>query len=144
MSDMHKSACEKVMHLNRLMRRNMFPRDLDPIMDKTRGQGRVMAILKIKSEISTRDLAFLMEIRQQSLNELLLRLERDGYVERVPSEEDKRVMIVRLTEKGQQLNQDPFDAESIFDCLDEEELGSLNAILGKVIASLEEKCADDG
>ena len=30
MSDMHKSACEKVMHLNRLMRRSMFPRDLDP------------------------------------------------------------------------------------------------------------------
>jgi DNA-binding MarR family transcriptional regulator len=85
-----------------------------------------------------------MGIRQQSLNELLLRLERDGYAERVPSEEDRRVMIVRLTEKGRQLNQDPFDAEDIFGCLNEEELGSLNAILGKVIANLEEKSADEG
>ena len=144
MSDKHKSACEKVLHLNRLMRRAMFAKDPEPIMDKSQGQGRVIAILKIKPEISTRDLAFLMEIRQQSLNELLLRLERDGYVERVPSEDDRRVMMVRLTDKGGKLDQNPFDAEDIFGCLSEEELESLDTILGKVVGSMEEKAAEEG
>ena len=41
-----------------------------PFADTSRGQGRVLALLKIQPEISTRDLAYLLNIRQQSLNEL--------------------------------------------------------------------------
>ncbi len=45
------------------------------------------------------DLSYLLGIRQQSLNEPLNKLEKSGYVERRPSEEDRRVMVVHLTEK---------------------------------------------
>lgn len=50
-----------------------------PFADTSRGQGRVLAILKMKPEISTKDLAYLLGIRQQSLNELLNKLEKKEY-----------------------------------------------------------------
>lgn len=47
------------------------------------------------------DLSYLLGIRQQSLN----KLEKSGYVERRPSEADRRVMVVHLTEKGKTIQQ---------------------------------------
>lgn len=65
--------------------------------NRNEGQGRVLALLKIQPEIATKDMAYLLGIKQQSLNELLKKLEKSGYVKRKPSKEDKRVMIVCLT-----------------------------------------------
>ena len=50
----------------------------------------------------TKDIAYLLNIRQQSLNESLKRLEENEYIKRTPSPEDKRIMIVNLTDKGQE------------------------------------------
>ncbi|WP_236880714.1 winged helix DNA-binding protein [Clostridioides difficile] len=41
-------------------------------------------------------------------------MEKNGYVERKPSENDKRVMIVHLTEKGKQVQQPKTDYQNIF------------------------------
>ena len=56
--------------------------------------------LQLSSPIPTRDLAFLLGMRQQSLNELIVKLEADGYITRAPSLSDKRVMEVHLTDEG--------------------------------------------
>ena len=71
-----------------------------PAGDPHRGQGRVMALLKMRPEISQKELAYLLDIRPQSLGELLAKLERNGYIERSASEEDRRGMNIRLTEAG--------------------------------------------
>lgn len=49
-----------------------------------------MAFLKLRDGIRTRDLAYLLDIRISSLNELLAKLEKNGYITREPSQEDRR------------------------------------------------------
>lgn len=112
-----------------------------PFGDRSRGQGRVLAMLKLKPEIGTRDLAYLLGIRQQSLNETLNKLERSGYVERRPSEHDRRVLIVYLTEKGKDARPPENDYSDIFGCLTGKELEDFGAYLDRVIAALETRVA---
>ena len=45
-----------------------------PLADTTRGRGRVLAALKMQSPIPTRELAYLLDIRQQSLNDAAKKL----------------------------------------------------------------------
>lgn len=114
-----------------------------PFADPTRGQGRVLAMLKLQPEISTKDLSYLLGIRQQSLNELLNKLEKGGYIERTPSEADRRVMMVRLTEKGREGKQADPDISGIFDCLTEEERTFFGDYLDRVIAALEARVGSE-
>lgn len=107
--------------------------------DPTRGQGRVLAALQLSSPIPTRDLAFLLGMRQQSLNELIVKLEADGYITRAPSLSDKRVMEVHLTDEGAAVQVgvgvggiDPLQG------LSDDRVASLMAILDTMIATLEE------
>lgn len=137
MDDMYTAIYEKLSTLQWLMkRRQMFSQaHSGPFADPTRGQGRILAMLKIQPEIKTRELAYLLGIRQQSLNELLNKLEKSGHVERGPSEEDRRVMVVRLTEKGREVQQPETDYQEILDCLSAEELQQLGEYLDRIIAA---------
>lgn len=137
MDDMYTAVYEKLSTLQWLMkRRQMFSQaQSGPFADPARGQGRILAMLKIQPEIKTRELAYLLGIRQQSLNELLNKLEKSGHVERGPSEEDRRVMIVRLTEKGKEVQQPETDYQEILDCLSAEELQQFGEYLDRIIAA---------
>lgn len=108
-----------------------------------RGQGRVLAILKLKPEISQKELGYLLDMSKQSLAELLAKLERNGYITREPSEEDKRVMTIRLTEKGRKaaegVDNDSLETTKLLDCLNEEELASFSDYLGRIIRRYEER-----
>lgn len=85
--------------------------DLPPPSDGTKGdprgdirnehgRGRLMGILNDRGSMSQCRLAKLLEIRPQSLSELLVKMEGDGLVTRVQSEEDRRQIIVSLTDEG--------------------------------------------
>lgn len=139
MHDIYSDLYEKLSTLQWLMKRHqMFCQaESGPFADTSRGQGRILAMLKIQPEITTKELAYLLGIRQQSLNELLNKLEKNGYVERKPSENDKRVMIVHLTEKGKQLQQPETDYQSIFNCLLPEELQQLSQYLDRIIEAFQ-------
>ena len=100
-------------------------------------------MLKIQPEIKTRELAYLLGIRQQSLNELLNKLEKSGYVERRPYEKDKRVMVVHLTEKGKKIPQPETDYQEILDCLSLEELQQFGEYLDRIIAAFGIQEVDD-
>ncbi len=139
MNDIYSEIYEKMSTLQWLMKRHqMFCQaESGPFADTTRGQGRILAMLKIQPEIATKELAYLLGIRQQSLDELLNKLEKNGYVERKPSENDKRVMIVHLTEKGKQIQQPQTDYQKIFDCLLPEELQQLSQYLDRIIEAFQ-------
>ena len=66
--------------------------------DPLRGQGRVLALLKAKPTTTQRELSFLLDMRQQSLSELLAKLEEKGFVERVTSKDDRRTNVIRLAD----------------------------------------------
>ena len=76
------------------------PRDPRGDMKHEHGRGRIMAMLNDGGAMSQCRLAHLLDIRPQSLSELLVKMEGDGLIERVQSEEDRRQIIVSLTEEG--------------------------------------------
>jgi DNA-binding MarR family transcriptional regulator len=108
-----------------------------PWADASRGQGRVLAALKMQSEISTKDLAYLLGIRPQSLNELLSKLERQGFITREASAADKRVFVVKITDKGRNEEQETSGILDIFNVLNEDEKRTFGEYLDRVNDSLE-------
>lgn len=141
MNTLYEDIYENLSTLQFLLRKRYISKQMQhgPCADPTQGQGRVLAFLRMQPEISTKDLSYVLGIRQQSLNELLNKLEKNDLVVRKPSEEDKRVMIVHLTEKGKNAEQVENDYSDIFSCLTEEELTTLNGYLEKLIDSLEDQ-----
>ncbi|MCL1846628.1 MAG: MarR family transcriptional regulator [Coriobacteriia bacterium] len=107
--------------------------------DPARGQGRILTALQMKDGISTKDLSYLLGLAISSLNESLAKLEKKGFITREPSEQDKRVMLVMLTDKGrakQERHDDPAKIEDLFACLSEEEQVVLGELLDRLTASL--------
>ncbi|MDR2672706.1 MAG: MarR family transcriptional regulator [Coriobacteriales bacterium] len=112
------------------------------LADVTRGQGRILAALRLQDGISTKDLSYLLELAVSSLNEFLAKLEKSGYITREPSEQDKRVILVKLTEKGKTQQEQPDVVPGfadLFDCLTAEEQTAFGTYLDKVIDALRAK-----
>ncbi len=64
------------------------------------GMGRILSTLNDNGDICQASLARELDIRPQSLTEVLVRLEEDGCITRQPSPTDKRQTIVSITEQG--------------------------------------------
>lgn len=143
MNEIKIMITEQLQQLQMLMHRATFQdfRGGGRARNPHRGQGRVLAILKLKPEISQRDLSYLLDMSKQSLAELLTKLEKSGYITREPSEEDKRVLTIKLTEEGRKAAEnveehDP-DTENILDCLNSEELTAFSDYLERIIKRYE-------
>jgi DNA-binding MarR family transcriptional regulator len=141
---------KRFLHLEGLLRhyhQQRF-REFGPLGNPLRGQGRVISILKLKNEISQKDLGYLLDMRNQSLMELLSRLEKSGYITRTPSEEDRRTMVVALTPSGAAAAEQTEDHHEglagIFACLSAEEQENFSGCLDRIIAELEKKFGGDG
>jgi len=140
MDDIYKVLYEKLARLQWLLQRHHMQAhsEYGPMADSTRGQGRVLALLRqIQAEISTKDLSYLLGIRQQSLNDLLNKLERGGYIARTPSQNDKRVIVVQLTAKGKSEEYVDTDISSIFDSFTKDELLLFGKFLDRIIQVLD-------
>lgn len=139
-------AFDKLINLQHMMGAYHHKRMMQhgPMADSTRGKGRVLALLKMADGISTKDMATVLGIRVSSLNETLARLEADGYVERRPSEEDGRVMLVYLTDKGKAEQQPETDFPAIlFADFDEDMLETLDGHLDLMTKALEKELGED-
>ena len=108
-----------------------------------RGQGRVLSLLKLQPEISQKELSYLLDMRSQSLGELLAKLEKNGYITRAPSEQDRRVMEIKLTDAGKEAadetEKQQEDFGKVLDFLSDEEKHQLSSVLEHIIAELEPK-----
>ncbi len=129
----------KLAKLERLLQREQgrLHREGHPFADTSRGQGRILAMLKIKDGISTKKLSYLLGIRVSSLNEMLAKMERNGYISRKPSEEDKRISIIYVTEKGRSETSEQMEGSEAFRCFSEEEKDIFSGYLDRLIAELE-------
>ena len=135
---------EKFMKLQGLLHKKKFRSTMKqgPMGDSSRGQGRILAFLKMKDGVSTKDMSYVLGVRVSSLNEILSKLEKGGYIEREPSEEDKRVMLIKLTEKGRNESRAESEPYGLFDCLTEEEQVILGGYFDRITAQLEEELAE--
>lgn len=147
--DPRRLAAERLSYLAVLQfqDRRRGGRRAEPWRDPRHGQGRALALLKLKPEMTQRELTYLMGMSRQSIAELLRKLEGQGLVERRPSEEDRRTVLVSLTEAGRAIDQDQDSAASsrpgLLDCLSDEEAATLAEFLGRIIDVLEERVGGD-
>jgi len=65
--------------------------------------GRILFVLWQKDGISINELAKRTALSKSTLTIMLDRLEEKGYVIRVPSKEDRRVILIKRTEKDKRL-----------------------------------------
>lgn len=138
------SLVEKTGRMARLMHRyiKLNTEAHGGIGDPLQGQGRVLAMLQAKPETTQKELCFLLGMRQQSLSELLSKLEEKGFVERQKSEEDGRVTLVKLTDEGKAAvpDLDELDPdEEVFGILDAKTKEAFEAAVDTVSDSLKEK-----
>lgn len=110
---------------------------MPPPPPREHGRVRLMNMLKENGELSQKEIAEKLDIRPQSLSELLVKMESDGFISRRQDKDDKRVIVVALTEKGEeqlvvlrQANRE--HAEKLFSPLTDEEKDALIAILKKL------------
>ncbi len=109
----------------------------------TKGQGRLIIFLKRKDKLSTKELSEILNVSVTSLNETLNKLEQQNFIRKVPSEQDKRVLLVELTEEGRALEFKNHEDIDIFDSLSEEEKENLNEYLNRLTTSLHNKFKEE-
>ncbi len=111
-----------------------------------RGQGRMLAMLKMKPGITRNELSYLMDMRPQSVGELLAKLEHQGFLLRTPSSEDRRAVDITLTEKGEeaaaQTEQQRQEFVNVLNFLSDDEQAQLDHILTRIITELQPSLED--
>ncbi|MBM7868319.1 MarR family transcriptional regulator [Heliobacterium gestii] len=139
------SLTERFITLSRLFIQKHHQRGASHLQDPYRGQGRILALLKMEPEMSQKKLSYLLGIRPQSMGELLAKLEQNGYITRTPSAEDRRAMDIKLTSEGakaiasiEQNRAQELAADEMFQCLNKEEQQILAGYLDRLIASAKE------
>ena len=109
----------------------------------TKGQGRLIILLKRKDNLSTKELSEILNISVTSLNETLNKLEQQNLIRKVPSPKDKRVLLVELTEDGRSLEFKNHEDIDIFDTLSEDEKENLNEYLNRLTVALHKKFKEE-
>ncbi|WP_406537568.1 MarR family winged helix-turn-helix transcriptional regulator [Methanobrevibacter sp.] len=109
----------------------------------TKGQGRLIVLLKRKDRLSTKELSEILNISVSSLNETLNKLEQKNFIKKVPSEKDKRILLVELTEEGRNLKFKKHNDIDIFDSLTDEEKENLNDYLNRLLVGIHDKFRDE-
>ena len=141
-----QTLMEQFLTLQAMMQRYFMNRRREhgPFGNPHRGQGRVLNLLKLKPETTQKELSYLLDMRPQSLGELLGKLEKKGYISREPLESDRRVMAIKLTEAGTAAaDNSQQEEETIFNVLSEEEQESFKEIMSKLIEALEAEIPEE-
>lgn len=101
-------------------------------------QARILKIVSSNDGISQRRLQEIVGIKPGSLSEVLLKLEKLGYIKRGIDPDDKRRQVVCITDEGRKAFEDIHaerekESEHIFDSLSQDEKGQLLSILNKLL-----------
>ncbi|MDR2604283.1 MAG: MarR family transcriptional regulator [Desulfovibrio sp.] len=104
-------------------------------------QAHVLSILRERSPINQYALMEMLNVRSASLSEILAKLERNGFIHRRRDEQDKRSVIVTVTEQGDAAMAEyqkglSKSADALFASLSADERRQLADILNKIINSL--------
>ena len=88
-------------------------------------------------------MAYILNMSKQSLAELLGKLEKNGYIKRETSEQDRRSFNIKITEKGaavaDEIDDILLDLENLFDCLNDEEIENFSNYLKRITEHLEKQ-----
>ncbi len=108
-------------------------------LDLTYTQYIVMLVLWEYSSLSVKELGAKIYLDSGTLTPLLKKLDKKGYISRTRQEEDERIVIVTLTEKGAKLKDQAKEVPiKIGKCipLSSEEAKTLYTLLYKILGNL--------
>ena len=105
------------------------------------GQGRILFALWQKDGVPINDLVERTLLRKSTLSELLDNLEKAGFVRREQSEEDRRKILIRLTERTQKLQKVYINlsvemTKLFYNGFTDEEIDEFEAFLQRVLDNL--------
>ncbi|MFC6254171.1 MarR family winged helix-turn-helix transcriptional regulator [Secundilactobacillus hailunensis] len=116
-----------------------------------RGQMRLLLLLNKKDRLTNSQIVDELDIRPSSVSVMVKKMEAEGLVERHDSDEDKRVSLISLTDKGRETITSSHNfktefSDELFDSLSDEEKETLGQLLEKLTSGLDEKFTkwDDG
>jgi DNA-binding MarR family transcriptional regulator len=104
-------------------------------------QGRIMFVLWQKDNIPIHELAQKTQLTKSTLTSMLDRLEDSGFLKRVPSEEDRREILIELTEdknflqeKYADISQEMIDL--FYDTFEETDIDEFENFLRRILKNL--------
>lgn len=113
------------------------------IEDINPAQGRILFALWKKDEVPITEIARETLLHKSTLTKMLDRLEKSGHILREPSIEDRRITVIKLTEKNRRL-QEKYDKVSedmrriYYKGFSQSEIQQLDHLLSRVLDNLVE------
>jgi len=129
---------EKFSFILSLYVRNGFKEEAKSLKDRVTGQQfKVLMVLRRRQPCKTSDLSEAFSVSPGSMSIMLNSLVDDGFIERLHDDTDRRVILLRLTSKGETLVTEIYEKilsklEKIVSKLSCEEIRQLNALIEKV------------
>lgn len=117
----------------------MYKPALDEL-DLTYTQYIALMVLWEHKEISVKELGEYLYLDSGTLTPVLKKLEQKGYINRCRSKEDERVLVVTLTDKGEELKKEAVKVPAQIGrciCLEPQEAQMLHGILHKILSNCE-------
>lgn len=116
--------------------------------DLTGPQLSVIKLLSGIGDLSLTELSDNMQTKNSTVTGIIDRMESAGLVKRIRSEEDRRVVLIRLTPQGQRLAREiPIEPMQLFrvalESISEREIKTLLKILGKLEESVRKQVGEN-
>ena len=104
-------------------------------------QQQVLSILAEMGPLSQKKVQQILGVQPGSLSELCAKMEDKGLIERTRNEQDKRSVVIRITEKGRRIRREILDTKDdfLFSSLSIEERSQLRNLLNKLSADASAK-----
>ncbi|WP_304507298.1 MarR family winged helix-turn-helix transcriptional regulator [Anaerotignum sp.] len=138
---------DQFFRVSRLMHHQHHQKNCFNQKESFRGQGRVLTLLYNHPGIHQKELSELLDIRPQSMGEVIMKLERNDFIIRTPDEKDRRAMRIFLTPEGKKaakfMDTNIREGVKVFDCLNEEEKNHLRQYLSRIIDEIEKTTDTD-
>jgi len=104
-------------------------------------QGRIMFVLWQKDNIPIHELVEKTQYSKSTLTSMLDNLEKAGFIKRVPSKEDRREILIALTEKNRLLQDKYVDVSRemgklFYNKFNEEEIDDFENYLERILENL--------
>lgn len=108
----------------------------------TRTQWIALYYISINNMITQKQLADKMYLKEPTVVRMLDKMELIGWVIRVNSEDDKRIKLLSLTDKGQKIETEMLDIaekfrNDVISDISPEELESYKLVLNKMLSNIE-------
>lgn len=104
-------------------------------------QGRILFVLWKKDEIPITELAKKTLLSKSTLTSMLDRLEKAGYIVRIPLKDDRRIILIKRTEKDKRLEHKYIQVSNemnklVYDGFTSKEIDDFENYLKRILANL--------